>query len=80
MEPRVVRQGTKGPLRASFAAARVRVADGAPTRAGIRSQHLPKRGGGLAHLRAPLASPVPRPAACPEAASGAVGPAAPQAR
>lgn len=36
------RQGTKGPLRASFAAARVRVADGTPTRAGIRShQHLP---------------------------------------
>jgi hypothetical protein len=35
------RQGIKGPLRASFAAARVRVADGAPTRTGIRSQHLP---------------------------------------
>ncbi len=36
------RRGTKGPLRASFAAIRVRVADGTPTRAGIRShQHLP---------------------------------------
>ena len=36
------RRGTKGPLRASFAAARVRVADGTPTRAGERShQHLP---------------------------------------
>ena len=36
------RRGTKGPLRASFAAVRVRVADGTPTRAGERShQHLP---------------------------------------
>jgi SRSO17 transposase len=36
------RRGTKGPLRASFAAVRVRVADGIPTRAGERShQHLP---------------------------------------
>src|SRR4051795_5369303 len=36
------RRGTKGPLRASFAAMRVRVADGTPTRAGERShQHLP---------------------------------------
>jgi SRSO17 transposase len=36
------RHGTKGPLRASFAALRVRVADGTPTRAGERShQHLP---------------------------------------
>jgi SRSO17 transposase len=36
------RRGTKGPLRASFAALRVRVADGTPTRAGERShQHLP---------------------------------------
>lgn len=36
------RQGTKGPLRASFAAVRARVADGTPTRAGERShQHLP---------------------------------------
>src|SRR5918993_3549524 len=36
------RHGTKGPLRASFAAVRVRVADGTPTRAGERShQHLP---------------------------------------
>src|SRR3954462_7770485 len=36
------RRGTKGPLRASFAAMRVRVADGTPTRAGVRShQHLP---------------------------------------
>src|SRR3954465_1480701 len=31
------RRGTKGPLRASFAAMRVRVADGTPTRAGERS-------------------------------------------
>jgi SRSO17 transposase len=36
------RRGTKGLLRASFAAVRVRVADGTPTRAGERShQHLP---------------------------------------
>ena len=36
------RRGTKGPLTASFAAVRVRVADGTPTRAGERShQHLP---------------------------------------
>jgi len=36
------RRGTKGPLRALFAAVRVRVADGTPTRAGERShQHLP---------------------------------------
>jgi SRSO17 transposase len=36
------RRGTKGPLRASFTAMRVRVADGTPTRAGERShQHLP---------------------------------------
>jgi SRSO17 transposase len=36
------RHGTKGPLRASFGAVRVRVADGTPTRAGERShQHLP---------------------------------------
>ncbi len=36
------RRGTKGPLKASFAAMRVRVADGTPTRAGERShQHLP---------------------------------------
>jgi SRSO17 transposase len=36
------RRGTKGPLKASFAAVRVRVADGTPTRAGERShQHLP---------------------------------------
>src|SRR5215204_6448134 len=31
------RRGTKGPLRASFAAVRVRVADGTPTRAARRS-------------------------------------------
>ncbi len=36
------RRGTKRPLKASFAAMRVRVADGTPTRAGERShQHLP---------------------------------------
>jgi SRSO17 transposase len=36
------RGGTKGPLKAAFAAVRVRVADGTPTRAGERShQHLP---------------------------------------
>src|SRR5215204_1634264 len=36
------RRGTKGPLKAAFAAVRVRVADGTPTRAGDRShQHLP---------------------------------------
>jgi len=36
------RRGTKGPLKAAFAALRVRVADGTPTRAGDRShQHLP---------------------------------------
>ena len=36
------RRGTKGPLKAAFAAVRVRVADGTPTRAGERShQHLP---------------------------------------
>jgi len=36
------RRGTKGPLKAAFAALRVRVADGTPTRAGERShQHLP---------------------------------------
>ena len=36
------RRGTKGPLKASFVAVRVRVADGTPTRAGERShQHLP---------------------------------------
>ena len=36
------RGGTKGPLKAAFAALRVRVADGTPTRAGERShQHLP---------------------------------------
>ena len=36
------RRGTKGPLTAAFAAVRVRVADGTPTRAGDRShQHLP---------------------------------------
>jgi SRSO17 transposase len=36
------RRGTKGPLKAAFAAVRVRVADGTPTRAGECShQHLP---------------------------------------
>jgi len=35
------RRGTRGPLRASFAAVRIRVADGTPTHAGERShQHL----------------------------------------
>src|SRR5215204_5649096 len=49
------RRGTKGPLRALFAAVRVRVADGTPTRAGEPlSSTPPRRRGGLARGRAPL--------------------------
>ena len=45
------RKGTKGPLKARFAAVRVRVADGPPQRIGDKGmQHMPRRG--LARRRA----------------------------
>src|SRR5829696_6306328 len=51
------RRGTKGPLRALFAAVRVRVADGTPPpRRRTLSSTPPRRRGGLARGRAPLHS------------------------